>query len=107
MPWQVLDPAYLERYYTAETPGGGPAWHELYLECADSAALAPFQTRSADIRALAGQTALFYSVAQAVGSGSGLGFLIICTGCVQGLQCMLSWSITVGKVNDVARPRLG
>lgn len=60
--WQVLDPAYLERYYTAETPGGGPAWHELYLECADNPALAPFQTRSADIRALAGQTALFYSV---------------------------------------------
>ena len=64
----MLDPAYLQRYYRAAMPGGGPAWHELYLECADAAALAPFQTRSADIRALAGQTALFYSV-PAAGSG--------------------------------------
>ena len=61
----MLDPPYLERYYRAETRSGGPAWHELYLECADNASLAPFQTRSADIRALAGQTALFYSVTAA------------------------------------------
>lgn len=58
---QVLDQGYLERFYQGPPPSGGPAWHELYLECADDARLTPFQTRSADIRVLAGQTALFYS----------------------------------------------
>jgi hypothetical protein len=59
---QVLDAGYLERFYTRPPPGGGPSWHELYLECAGNAALMPFQMRAAPIRALAGQTALFYSV---------------------------------------------
>ena len=58
---QVLDAGYLERFYTRPPPSGGPSWHELYLECAGNALLIPFQTRAAPIRALAGQTALFYS----------------------------------------------
>ncbi len=58
----MLDTEYLERFYRSLPPSGGPAWHELYLECTSDPALEPFQTRSADIRALAGQTALFYSV---------------------------------------------
>jgi hypothetical protein len=64
---QVLDAGYLERFYTRPPPGGGPSWHELYLECAGNAALSPFQTRAAPIRALAGQTALFYSARRLAG----------------------------------------
>ncbi len=90
---QVLDAGYLERFYTRPSPGGGPSWHELYLECAGNASLIPFQTRAAPIRALAGQTALFYSARHLVDTG-----LPNCVdaqvGCVQ--TCGRAWLRAVG-----------
>ena len=58
---QLLDEAYLARYY--KTPARcGYCMHDLYLECRANGRLAPFQSASQDMRVLASSSALFYTV---------------------------------------------
>lgn len=63
--WQVLDEAYLQRYYKTPMGAKGRAWHDLELACMADTALQPFKTRSQDMRVITGQTALFYMVSRA------------------------------------------
>ena len=58
---QVLDAAYLEKYY--KMPGAqGYSMQDLQLESMADPETVPFESRSIDMRVLTGQTSLFYTV---------------------------------------------
>lgn len=64
---QVLDEEYLEHYYRRRA-GAGQSFFDLQVECMADAELAPFQSRSLDMRVLTGQTSLFYKAHPSVPS---------------------------------------
>lgn len=58
---QVLDAAYLKKYY--KTRGAqGYSMQDLQLESMADPETVPFESRSIDMRVLTGQTSLFYTV---------------------------------------------
>ena len=62
---QLLDDAYFKKYYQQKTRSG-LSINDLELQLQDDKAWQPFRSKSPDVRMLAGQTALLYSVSAAL-----------------------------------------
>ena len=62
---QLLDDAYFKKYYQQKTKSG-LSINDLELQLQADEAWQPFRSKSPDVRMLAGQTALLYSVSAAL-----------------------------------------
>ena len=62
---QLLDDAYFKKYYQQKTRSG-LSINDLELQLQANNAWQPFRSKSPDVRMLAGQTALLYSVSAAL-----------------------------------------